>query len=70
MEKQIHTLPDESPSPVDSSIADIDYAAEKRLVRKLDIYIIPLVMLLYLLSFLDRSENLCALLGSLPLVIG
>jgi hypothetical protein len=32
----------------------IDHAAEVRLVRKLDIYIIPITMLLYLFSFLDR----------------
>jgi len=29
-------------------------ALEAKLVRKLDLYIIPVVMLLYLLSFLDR----------------
>lgn len=29
-------------------------ADEKKLVRKLDLYIIPLVMGLYLFSFLDR----------------
>lgn len=57
MGKQIHTLPDRSLSPAESGVAEIDYEAEKRLVRKLDIYIIPLVMLLYLLSFLDRSEK-------------
>ena len=28
---------------------------EKKLVRKLDLHIIPLVMALYLFSFLDRS---------------
>ena len=33
---------------------DIDHVAEKRLVKKLDFYIIPIVMLLYLFSFLDR----------------
>lgn len=32
----------------------IDRAKEKKLVRKLDLHIIPVVMLLYLLSFLDR----------------
>ncbi|KAI8939606.1 hypothetical protein NX059_003369 [Plenodomus lindquistii] len=32
----------------------IDPVFEAKLVRKLDIYIIPVVMLLYLLSFLDR----------------
>ncbi|KAL6854856.1 hypothetical protein ACO1O0_005987 [Amphichorda felina] len=32
----------------------IDEAAEKKLLRKLDLWIVPPVMLLYLLSFLDR----------------
>lgn len=32
----------------------IDEAAEKALIRKLDLWIVPPVMLLYLLSFLDR----------------
>jgi MFS family permease len=35
-------------------IPSIDHVAEKRLVRKLDLMIIPPIMLLYLLSFLDR----------------
>lgn len=29
-------------------------ADEKKLVRKLDLYLIPLIMCLYLFSFLDR----------------
>lgn len=33
------------------SVSKID---EKKLVRKLDLHIIPLVMVLYLFSFLDR----------------
>lgn len=33
---------------------EIDPAKERRLVRKLDLHIIPVVMLLYMLSFLDR----------------
>jgi hypothetical protein len=32
----------------------VDPVFEAKLVRKLDLYIIPVVMLLYLLSFLDR----------------
>ena len=36
---------------------EIDPQAEKRLVRKLDFHIIPIVMLLYLFSFLDRYVN-------------
>lgn len=34
---------------------EIDHTAEKKLVRKLDLKIIPIVMLLYLFSFLDRQ---------------
>ena len=36
------------------TISSIDHAAEQRLVRKLDFFIIPPTMLLYLVSFLDR----------------
>lgn len=32
----------------------VDPVFEAKLVRKLDLFIIPVVMLLYLLSFLDR----------------
>ncbi len=34
---------------------EIDHAAEERLVKNLDLHIIPIVMLLYLFSFLDRQ---------------
>ncbi|KAL3493609.1 histidine phosphatase superfamily [Aspergillus germanicus] len=37
-----------------SDISAIDELAEKRLIRKMDIYILPFVVLLYLFSFLDR----------------
>ncbi|KAF1807991.1 MFS general substrate transporter [Eremomyces bilateralis CBS 781.70] len=40
--------------PHDDAYIPIDAHAERKLVRKLDLYIIPVVMLLYLLSFLDR----------------
>ncbi|KIW61067.1 hypothetical protein PV05_01229 [Exophiala xenobiotica] len=36
------------------ALPEIDHAAEARLIRKLDLYIIPPTMLLYLFSFLDR----------------
>lgn len=32
----------------------IDHAAERRLVRKLDLHIMPLFFFLYMLCFLDR----------------
>lgn len=37
-----------------SDHAEIDPVKERKLVRKLDLCIVPVVMLLYLLSFLDR----------------
>lgn len=53
---QSHSL--DSPTKLeDASIVEIDHVAEKKLVRKLDLYIIPVVMLLYLLSFLDRYTH-------------
>ena len=42
------------PSYTDPEEDEYDDAYEKKIVRKLDLYIIPLVMLLYLFSFLDR----------------
>lgn len=38
-----------------NGVTEIDHAAEKELVRKLDRHIVPLIMLLYLFSFLDRQ---------------
>ena len=35
-------------------LESLDPVFEAKLVRKLDLFIIPVVMLLYLLSFLDR----------------
>lgn len=39
---------------VDRQLGEVDPLFEAKLVRKLDMFIIPVVMLLYLLSFLDR----------------
>ncbi|KAL8721888.1 MAG: hypothetical protein Q9225_001524 [Loekoesia sp. 1 TL-2023] len=33
---------------------EIDHLAETKLVRKLDLYIVPIIMMLYLFAFLDR----------------
>lgn len=40
----------------DDGLPVIDKKKERQLVRKLDRYIVPVVMLLYLMSFLDRCE--------------
>lgn len=43
------------PSSHDDDLPDLlDPVAEKKLVRKLDTHIVPVCMILYLLSFLDR----------------
>ncbi|KAF2717675.1 MFS general substrate transporter [Polychaeton citri CBS 116435] len=39
---------------VEDGAVEIDKKQERKLVRKLDIHIVPVVMLLYLFSFLDR----------------
>jgi hypothetical protein len=42
------------PKGYEGGSPEIDPVKEKKLVRKLDFHIVPVVMLLYLLSFLDR----------------
>lgn len=39
---------------VEAGSIEIDHVAEQKLVRKLDLHILPVIMLLYLFSFLDR----------------
>jgi hypothetical protein len=46
---------------VEGQLEDVDPVAESKLVRKLDLFIIPVVMLLYLLSFLDRLVGMTLL---------
>ncbi|KAJ5690040.1 hypothetical protein N7462_004432 [Penicillium macrosclerotiorum] len=40
----------------DERAVEIDPAAEKRLVRKIDLYLMPSVFVLYLFSYVDRSN--------------
>lgn len=37
-----------------ASMPDIDPEAEKRLLRKLDLHVVPILVFLFLLAFLDR----------------
>ena len=39
---------------IERQLGEVDPLFEAKLVRKLDAFVIPVVMLLYLLSFLDR----------------
>lgn len=47
-------------SPSSSSVAEFAGINEKSLLRKLDLRLLPPLTLLYLLSFLDRSNGLFA----------
>ncbi|KAK5061222.1 hypothetical protein LTR84_007764 [Exophiala bonariae] len=59
-EKQVEAMDDAPQNVIVASqkdlenIPEIDHVAEAKLVRKLDRFIVPPVMLLYLVSFLDR----------------
>jgi MFS family permease len=52
--KEIHEVALEHASPTVMSVNEVDYEAEKKLVRKMDKFIVPTVMITYLLCFLDR----------------
>jgi hypothetical protein len=58
VEKQYDaTMPDHGAKDSDEigrQLDGVDPVYEAKIVRKLDLYIIPVVMLLYLFSFLDR----------------
>ena len=44
---------------VEPAVEEIDPVVEKRVRRKLDLHIVPLLSALYLLAFLDRSNIGC-----------
>jgi hypothetical protein len=59
VEKSYETAGQDGPTSLRSDeaeqqLGEVDPVSEAKLVRKLDLFIIPVVMLLYLLSFLDR----------------
>lgn len=52
-------LPDEKLEEVildDSAAATLDPEAEKKLLRKCDLYVLPPLFVLFLLAFLDRTN--------------
>lgn len=52
-EKSQNTIADQGESGQDVPVVDPE--TEKKLIRKLDLHIIPMVMWMYLMSFMDRS---------------
>lgn len=51
---EAHAPPSTKSDEIERQLGEVDPVFEAKLVRKLDAFIIPVVMLLYLLSFLDR----------------
>jgi hypothetical protein len=52
-----HPKPQDASQSSDSDVESYGHIDEKRLLRKLDIRLLPAVSILYLLSFLDRSNG-------------
>lgn len=48
-------------SPVETESAEVlpmvDKATEKKIIRKLDWHIVPMVMWIYLMNFMDRGKS-------------
>lgn len=38
------------------AVDDIDPEEEKRLLRKIDLYLLPCIWIMYLLSYMDRTK--------------
>ena len=58
---QVVATPARSPEPdsqgaSEKYVAAPDSAAERRLRNKIDLHIIPIIMLLYLMNFIDRTN--------------
>ncbi len=59
VEKPVATETEPGRSPSDSDGDEANTINEAALVRKLDRRLLPAVGILYLLSFLDRSNGIC-----------
>lgn len=60
-EKVDEKVPDQAPSESSQDIASVEDGStinEKALIRKLDFTLLPAVTILYLMSFLDRSNGI------------
>lgn len=56
-EKRPPGVPDEKTEAInDTAGTNIDPAAEKKLLRKCDFYVLPPLFVLFLMAFLDRTN--------------
>ena len=57
-EKSIHmdetSVPKSSSTVAEDEFSPIDSVAEKKLIRKCDLHVLPMISILYILSFVDR----------------
>lgn len=49
-----HLKPDESPTPPRRDLIEMDKATEKKLIRRIDIRLLPILGLLYSIALIDR----------------
>ncbi|KAJ5085758.1 hypothetical protein N7532_010529 [Penicillium argentinense] len=70
MEKETGIYKAEASSEHDVQFGNIDPAREKKLLLKLDLFICPLVMLIFLVAYLDRSNLGNAAVAGMPEDIG
>ncbi|KAI1617659.1 nicotinic acid plasma membrane transporter [Exophiala viscosa] len=65
IEDAVHPI---APSPIEvgSTYDMIDPKAEKKLIRKMDLHIVPLIVITYILSYLDRTNIGNAKIAGMP----
>lgn len=65
VEDAVHPV---APSPIEvgSTHDMIDSATEKKLIRKMDMHIVPLIIITYILSYLDRINIGNAKIAGMP----
>lgn len=65
VDKQSFEHDDNIIDPKEESMAHDDYVPgteeEKKLVRKIDLFILPMMWLMYLLSYMDRTKSVYSL---------
>lgn len=53
-EAGVDVLRPNEPEPIDGYVPDTE--EERKLVRKIDLYLLPAIWLMYLLSYMDRTK--------------
>jgi hypothetical protein len=59
---ELQALSSDKPNNSAESLEPIDHALEKKVIRKCDLHLVPILFLLFLCAFVDRSVKLLPLL--------